>query len=105
LVRGIPAARGIAKGRARVVLDLVAGDRLDPGDVLVCTMTAPPWTSLFAVACAVVTDTGQLGSHPAIAAREYGIPCVVGTEVGTKAIPDGAEVIVDGAAGTVQILG
>jgi pyruvate,water dikinase len=102
-VRGIGAARGVATGRARVVLDLSDAGRLAPGEVLVCTMTSPPWTPLFAVAAALVTDTGTIESHPAIAAREYGLPCVVGTEIGTTAIRDGALVTVDGTAGTVEI--
>lgn len=33
------------------------------------------------------------------------LPCVVGTKVATTAIPDGAEVIVDGSAGTIEIVG
>jgi pyruvate,water dikinase len=105
VINGAPGSRGVARGRARVIVDLADADRLEPGDVLVCGMTAPPWTPLFAVASAVVTDTGELGSHPAIAAREYGIACVVGTRVGTTAIRDGAQVVVDGTAGTVEIVG
>jgi pyruvate,water dikinase len=59
---------------------------------------------LFAIASAVVTDTGGVLSHSAICAREYAIPCVVATIVGTAMIPDGATVLVDGTQGTVQIL-
>jgi rifampicin phosphotransferase len=44
-------------------------------------------------------------SHGAIVARELGIPCVINTTHGTRQIPSGARVRVDGAAGTVQILG
>ncbi len=77
---------------------------LESGDVLVCVMTSPAWTPLFAVAGAIVTDTGGILSHPAIAAREYGIPAVVGAKRATAAIPDGALVTVDGTAGTVTIL-
>src|SRR5439155_1591595 len=58
-----------------------------------------------ALAAAVVTDTGDILSHSAICAREYGIPCVAGTQVGTSQIPDGAMVTVDGAEGTVRIEG
>jgi pyruvate,water dikinase len=58
---------------------------------------------LFAVAAAVVTDTGGVLSHSAICAREYAIPAVVGTQVGTSRIPDGATVTVDGEKGTVRI--
>jgi pyruvate,water dikinase len=103
VLKGVPGSRGFAAGVARVILDLADAGRVEPGDVLVCTMTAPPWTPLFAIAAAVVTESGELGSHPAIAAREYGIPCVVGATGATKAIPDGAPVEVDGTAGTVTI--
>lgn len=103
VVRGSPASRGVASGRARVVQSLSEAGRLQPGDVLVCRSTAPPWTPLFAVAAAVVTDVGGILSHSAICAREYAIPCVVGTRVGTAMIPDGALVTVDGTAGTVTI--
>jgi pyruvate,water dikinase len=105
VVKGNPAARGIARGRARLIMDLGQADRLEQGEILVCPSTAPPWTPLFAIAAAVVTDTGGILSHSAICAREYGIPCVVGTKVGTQRIPDGAMVAVDGGAGTIRIEG
>ena len=41
---------------------------------------------------------------PAIVAREYGIPGVVGTRDATSRIPDGSRVRVDGEAGVVTIL-
>jgi phosphohistidine swiveling domain-containing protein len=104
IVRGRPAARGVATGRARVVVDLSEAHRVEAGDVLVCVMTSPPWTPLFGIAAAVVGDYGERGSHPAIAAREYGIPCVLGTRVGTATIPDGALVTVDGDTGAVKVL-
>jgi len=102
VVRGAPGGAGVASGSARVILDLVDAERLEPGDVLVTTMTSPPWTPLFAIAAAVVTDAGDALSHVAIAAREYGIPCVVGTNHATLLVPDGAAVTVDGDAGTVH---
>lgn len=103
LLRGRPGSRGLATGKARVITDLAHADDFEPGEVLVCVMTAPPWTPLFTVASAVVTDTGDIGSHPAIAAREYGIPCVVGTKVATSVITDGTLLTVDGDAGTVEV--
>ena len=80
IVRGKPGSRGTVTGTARVILDLADADRLQPGDVLVCRSTSPPWTPLFALASAVVSDGGDIASHVAVAAREYGIPCVVGTQ-------------------------
>jgi phosphohistidine swiveling domain-containing protein len=104
-ITGIAGSGGVARGRARIVRDLVDADRLEAGDVLVTTMTSPPWTPLFAIVAAVVTDGGSDGlSHAAIAAREHGIPCVLGTHDGTTAIPGGSTVEVDGDHATVRIV-
>jgi fumarylacetoacetase len=63
--------------------------RLEAGDVLVCELTDPAWTPLFAVAGAAVIDVGGPLSHGAIVAREMGIPCVIGTGDGTRRLRDG----------------
>ena len=68
-----------------------------------CPATMPPWTPLFAIASGVVTDHGGILSHTAIVAREYQIPAVVGTKVGTSLIQDGQKITVDGTAGTVKM--
>ena len=104
VITGVAASRGTATGPARIVTDLADADRVEPGDVLVCVMTSPPWTPLFGIVSAVVVDSGDVASHPGIAAREYGIPCVLATNVATATIPDGATVEVDGDAGTVRLL-
>lgn len=101
-VSGIPAAPGTVTGPVRVVRDV--GDPLEPGDVLVAHITDTGWTPLFSFAAAVVTDVGGALSHPAVVAREYGIPCVVGTGGATTRLRDGQVVRVDGEAGTVTVL-
>ncbi len=100
-VTGQAASKGVVRGVARIIRSLSDAGRLQPGEILVCPMTAPPWTPLFAIAGGVVTDTGGILSHSAICAREYAIPCVVGTTLATHAIPDGAMVTVDGTKGVV----
>jgi pyruvate,water dikinase len=102
-LKGQGASKGVVRGRARVIKDLSDSARLQKGEILVCATTAPPWTPLFAVAAAVVTDSGGILSHSAICAREYAIPCVVATQIATSAIQDGAMVVVDGSKGTVEI--
>jgi PEP-utilising enzyme, mobile domain len=42
-------------------------------------------------------------SHPAIIAREHGIPAVVGTGNATAVLKDGQRVTVDGNAGVVDL--
>jgi pyruvate,water dikinase len=105
LIKGRAASKGVVTARARVLQDLHEAERLQPGEVLVCRTTAPPWTPLFAIASAVVTDSGGVLSHSAICAREYAIPCVVATQVGTQVIVDGSTITVDGTKGTVLIEG
>ncbi len=105
VIKGIAASRGVHSGVARVLRGPDEAARLAPGDVLVCVMTSPTWTPLFGIAGAVVTETGGLLSHPSIAAREYGIPCVVAAPGATQRIRDGARVTVDGAKATIRIEG
>jgi len=80
-------------------------NKLEPGDVLVASITTPAWTSLFARASAVVTDIGGPLSHSSIVAREYGIPAVLGTNVATRRIVSGSTITVDGDAGRVFLPG
>ena len=102
-LEGIPGCPGQATGRARVVLDPADPGALEPGDVLVAPITDPAWTPLFVPAAAVVVDVGAQLSHAVIVSRELGIPCVVSVTGGTRRIPDGAQVTVDGTAGTVTV--
>ena len=103
-IKGIAAARGTYTGPARVIMDEEQFDKLQPGDVLVCPITSPVWSILFAKVGALVTDSGGVLSHPAIIAREYGIPAVVATGNATELIADGQQVAVDGGAGVVKLL-
>lgn len=104
-VRGTPAARGTATGPVRIVRDESEFANLQDGEVLVCPYSNPTWTPLFALAAAVVVDTGGAASHAAIVAREHGIPAVMGTVNATRVLSDGQQVVVDGGAGTVELAG
>jgi len=103
IITGHGASKGVVTAPAKVVRSLGEANKLEQGDVLVCEMTMPPWTPLFSIASAVVADSGGVLSHCAIVAREYGIPCVVGTVNGTRRIEDGQTLTVDGAKGIVRI--
>jgi rifampicin phosphotransferase len=103
LIEGTAGSGGVITGVARVVRSLEEASEIDDGDIVVCEMTLPPWVPLFSIAGAFVTDTGGVLSHCAIVAREFGLPCVVGTMFGTSAIKTGQTVTVDGNAGTVRI--
>ncbi|MFJ6026995.1 phosphoenolpyruvate--protein phosphotransferase [Pseudarthrobacter sp. NPDC092424] len=86
-LRGV-AAPGIPASETPFVL---VADDLAPAD----TATLDPNKVL-----ALVTSGGGPQSHTAIIARSLGLPAVVAA-VGVDELPDGTEVYVDGAAGTV----
>jgi pyruvate,water dikinase len=103
IITGVAAAPGTAQGTAKVVRTLVEASKLQQGDIMVCEMTVPTWVPLFATVRAVVADSGGILSHCAIVAREFGLPAVVGTRVGTQLLKDGMTITVDGARGLVRI--
>ncbi len=103
-LRGNGSSAGIARGPARVLHSLAEAERLQAGDVLVARTTMPAWTPLFAIAAALITEVGGVLSHPAVTAREYGLPAVLNVHNATKLIRDGQLVEVDGANGIVRII-
>ena len=104
VLKGIGGSMGTVTAPARVLGGPQDFGQMQPGDVLVASITTPAWTSLFAMASGVVTDIGGPLSHSSIVAREYGIPAVLGTAVATRRIRSGQMIKVDGDAGTVRLL-
>jgi len=105
MLQGVAGAPGRYTGTARVVRSLVEASDLEEGEIMVCEMTLPPWVPLFSIAGAVVTDVGGVLSHSAIVAREFDLPAVVGTQVGTVVITTGQTLTVDGTKGRVYLDG
>ena len=103
-IGGLAASPGVYQGIAKVVLSVDEFDMVNKGDILVCQMTNPAWVTLFTKISALVTDAGGLVSHPAVLAREFGIPAVIGTSVATSQIKTGDRLRVNGSTGVVEIL-
>ena len=99
LAEGRSIGQRIGSGRARVVDDIAAMDRVQPGDVLVTDMTDPDWEPVMKRSAAIVTNRGGRTCHAAIIARELGIPAVVGCGNATRTIEDGRPVTVSCAEG------
>jgi len=107
-LKGQVASLGKVRGSARIV---IAGDinmlresmkNFSEGEIMVTTMTQPNMVPIMKKAVAIVTDEGGLISHAAIIAREFKIPCVVGTEFSTKVLKDGDLIEVDANNGVVR---
>lgn len=107
--RGLPVSGGAVTGRAVFLSrDMTLPVTTDPL-ILVFLKARPETTELFGQASAVVYAEGGALSHACTIAREQGMPCVTGlgrpffTMLSAR---DGAVWLsVDGAAGTVDILG
>jgi len=104
-VRGLAASPGVVEGTARYVTSLEQFDEVRQGEILVCRMTNPAWVVLFTKIKALVTEAGGTMSHPAVVAREFGIPAVVGTTNAGERIRTGDRVRVNGSTGVVELLG
>jgi pyruvate,water dikinase len=103
VIKGFAASAGKVTARACVMLGPEDFSKMQSGDVIVAGITTPAWTPLFARASAIVTDIGGPLSHSSIVAREYGIPAVLATGVGTRRIVDGQTITVDGGLGIVSL--
>lgn len=104
LVSGQAVGERIGTGRVRVVHDVKALESVQTGEVLVAEMTDPDWEPVMRRVAAIVTDKGGRTAHAAIVSREFGLPCIVGTDAATRVLHDGDEVTVccaEGADGHV----
>lgn len=93
---GCAGAPGVVEGEAIVCMGEGEMDKIKPGMILVTPATTASWTPVFNVIKGVVTDGGGYLTHALIAAREFGIPGVVGTQEATKKIKSGQKIRVDG---------
>ncbi|MCW3024565.1 MAG: Phosphoenolpyruvate-utilizing enzyme mobile region [Conexibacter sp.] len=103
-VRGLGASPGVIEGTARWVSSSDEFDQVRTGEILVCRMTNPAWVVLFTKIGGLVTEAGGTSSHPAVVAREFGIPAVVGTNDAGARIKTGDRVRVNGTTGVVELL-
>lgn len=104
LLRGLASSSGVVRARARVVLDPDVPADTCRDAILIARETDPGWLFLMTAARGLVVERGTLLSHTAVTGRLLGVPTVVAVADATTRIPDGAEVELDGGAGTVRIL-
>lgn len=96
--------QGIVSGKVRVIPSVDYVSKMKSGEILVCPMTDPDFLPAIHKAKAIITDQGGLLCHAAIVAREFQIPCIVGTQIATKVLKDGDLVEVDANKGVVRKL-
>ncbi len=101
-VEGIVASNG---GRhylnGEVVVVGSPTDSVPDDKIIVVPSTSPSYVPLMRKARALVTDHGGTMSHAAIVAREFSLPCIVGTKQATKILHTGDKVVLDLVKGEV----
>lgn len=107
--RGIIGNRGIKRGGAFVIsnenLDLHNLPKgMKKGMILIVQNAWPEFLQYYKLASAIVTNEGGITSHGVVVAREFDIPCIVGTRIVTKIFRTGDLVEVDAHKGIVRIL-
>lgn len=102
--RGLTASIGKVRGYARIVTSVKDIDKVKTGDILVAVMTRPDYIMGIKKAAAIVTDEGGITCHAAIISRELGIPCIIGTKIGTKVLKDGYLIEVNANHGLVRLI-
>jgi len=103
-IKGTAACRGKVEGRVRIIKVYDDLKEFKKGEILVAFQTQPAYVVAMTKAAAIVTDSGGITSHAAIIAREFGIPCVVGTNNATFLLKNGDKVLVDAIEGQVTKL-
>jgi len=101
---GVPASQGFYTGHVCVVKSETEFSKLKRGEVLVIPYSDVSWSSLFARAGALISESGGLLSHGSIVAREYNLPAIVSVDKATN-LKDGTLVRVDAHQGIIQVLG
>ncbi|PIT87398.1 MAG: hypothetical protein COU31_03140 [Candidatus Magasanikbacteria bacterium CG10_big_fil_rev_8_21_14_0_10_40_10] len=104
IVSGVCAFPGLVEGVVKQVLDVSDGDNFLRGSILVAYMTDVGVVPAMKKARAIVTDVGGVTCHASIIAREFGIPCLIGTKIGTKVLLNGYTVRVNATEGFSTVL-
>lgn len=103
-VYGEIACRGEVTGKVKVVGSFKEAQIMEEGCILVTSMTTPDLSLALERAAGIITDEGGVTCHAAIIAREYAVPCLVGTRVATQVLSDGMTVRLDCVNGCFEIL-
>lgn len=98
---GDSACPGIGIGKVKIVHNVKDISMIEPGDILVASMTNPDYVPAMKKSAGIVTERGGRTSHAAIVSREFGIPAIVGAMGATKRLKNNQIVTVNGGTGEV----
>lgn len=94
---------GYSAGIARIIKRYDDLSKVRKGDIIVVPTFHPSWTPVLRIVSGIIMSYGNILSHGAVVAREYGTPVVVFNEAVELSFEDGQEVEIDAINGRVRI--
>lgn len=99
---GVVGNKGKVVGKVKLVLNYKDFNKFKAGNILVAKMTSVDYLPIMKKAIAFITDEGGLACHAAVVAREFNLPCIIGTKIATAVLKDGDIIEVDAHKGIVR---
>ncbi len=103
-IRGTIGHRGKVQSAVRVVTTRQDFQQLKIGEIVVIDTLGPDNVKYLQGIAGIITNAGGILSHAALVAREFRIPCVVGTKYATQLLRTGDIVSLDANTGTVKVI-
>ncbi len=97
-------SKGIVRGEIFRITQNTPLDEIKDGKIILVEMTMPDMTPALKKAKAIITDEGGRLCHAACIAREFGVPCIVGTKDATKLLKTEDKVEIDTDKGSVKVI-
>lgn len=102
--KAIGISAGKATGPVRLISSLKDLSSVHQGEIAVVSTFHPSWTPILCVVSGLVMNYGNILSHGAVVAREYGIPVVVFNGDATRVFPKGQWIEIDGNTGRIRVM-
>jgi len=95
---------GKATGPVRIIRTIKDLSRIRQGDIAIVSTFHPSWTPILGMVNGLVMDYGNILSHGAVMAREYGIPVVVFNDIASRVFCEGQWLEIDGTTGRIRAI-
>ena len=104
ILRGIVGNRGRIQGRVRVIKTKEELKELRREEILVIDIVSPDYIKYVHGVSGIITNAGGILSHVVLVAREFKIPCIVGTKNATIVLRTGDIIDLDATKGKIKII-
>jgi len=102
--KAIGISPGKAVGTVRIIRSVNDLGKVEQGDIAIVSTFHPSWTPILGIVNGLVMDYGNILSHGAVMAREYGIPVVVFNDIASQMFSEGEWMEIDGSTGRIRML-